>query len=35
MPVRARLTGRVHGPDLSAIAEILGRREVLARLREG
>jgi len=33
MPVRARITGRVHGPDLSAVAEILGREEVLARLR--
>ncbi len=33
MPVRAKITGRVHGPDLSAVAEILGREEVLARLR--
>jgi len=33
MPVRARLTGRLHGPDLSAVAEILGREEVLSRLR--
>jgi len=33
MPVRVRLTGLMHGPDLAATAEILGRDEVLARLR--
>ena len=32
MPVRAKITGRIHGPDLSAVAEILGSEEVLARL---
>jgi nondiscriminating glutamyl-tRNA synthetase len=34
MPVRAKITGRIHGPDLSAVAEILGREETLARLRK-
>ncbi|MBM4118399.1 glutamate--tRNA ligase [bacterium] len=33
MPVRAALTGRTHGPELPAVAAILGREQVLARLR--
>ncbi|MCP4547191.1 MAG: glutamate--tRNA ligase [bacterium] len=33
MPVRVALTGVMHGPDLSAIAELLGREVVLSRLR--
>ncbi|MEZ4397369.1 MAG: glutamate--tRNA ligase [Candidatus Krumholzibacteriia bacterium] len=33
MPVRVALTGRTHGPELAAVAAILGRDEVLARLR--
>ncbi len=32
MPVRALLTGQVHGPELSNILEILGRGEILRRL---
>ena len=32
MPLRRALTGREHGPDLSAILPILGRQEILARL---
>jgi len=33
MPLRAALTGRTQGPELPAIAAILGREEVLRRLR--
>ena len=33
MPVRALLTGRVHGPELSNILEILGKEEILKRLK--
>lgn len=33
MPVRAALTGRVHGPDLNQIADILGKEACLRRLR--
>jgi glutamyl-tRNA synthetase len=33
MPVRVKLTGLMHGPDLAATAEILGLGEVLDRLR--
>ncbi|MBN2170602.1 MAG: glutamate--tRNA ligase [Candidatus Krumholzibacteriota bacterium] len=33
MPLRVALTGVDQGPELAAIAEILGREEVLARLR--
>lgn len=32
MPVRALLTGQVHGPELSNILEILGKEEILRRL---
>lgn len=32
MPVRALLTGQVHGPELSNILEILGKGEILRRL---
>jgi glutamyl-tRNA synthetase len=31
-PVRAALTGRVHGPELPLIADLLGRERCLARL---
>jgi nondiscriminating glutamyl-tRNA synthetase len=33
MPVRVALTGRVHGPDLNQIADILGKETCLRRLR--
>ena len=33
MPVRALLTGQVHGPELSNILEILGKEEILRRLK--
>ncbi len=32
MPLRVALTGRDHGPDLGALAAVLGRGEVLRRL---
>ena len=32
MPLRLVLTGRDHGPDLGALAAVLGRDEVLRRL---
>jgi len=32
-PVRAALTGRVHGPELPVVAETLGRERSIARLR--
>ncbi|HEY6867551.1 MAG TPA: glutamate--tRNA ligase, partial [Candidatus Eisenbacteria bacterium] len=32
-PVRAALTGRIHGPELPVIAEALGRERCVARLR--
>ncbi|WP_314939811.1 glutamate--tRNA ligase [Parvimonas micra] len=32
MPIRALLTGQVHGPELSNILEILGKGEILRRL---
>jgi nondiscriminating glutamyl-tRNA synthetase len=32
-PVRAALTGRVHGPELPTVAETLGRERSIARLR--
>lgn len=32
MPIRALLTGQVHGPELSNILEILGKEEILNRL---
>lgn len=32
MPVRVALTGQIHGPDLAAIFEILGKDEALIRL---
>lgn len=34
MPVRAALTGKVHGPELSNILEILGKEEILRRLNK-
>lgn len=34
MPVRAKLTGKVHGPELSNILEILGKEEILRRLNK-
>jgi nondiscriminating glutamyl-tRNA synthetase len=33
MPVRVALTGRLHGPDLHRIAEILGKESSVKRLR--
>ena len=32
MPLRVKLTGACHGPDLVGIIHLLGREEVLARL---
>lgn len=32
-PVRAALTGRTHGPELPALAELLGRERCVSRLR--
>ena len=32
-PVRAALTGRVHGPELPIVAGTLGRERCIARLR--
>ena len=32
-PVRAALTGRVHGPELPIVADTLGRERCIARLR--
>ncbi len=32
MPIRVKLTGNCHGPDLLGVLEILGRAEVLKRL---
>jgi len=32
-PVRAALTGRVHGPELPVVAQMLGRERSIARLR--
>jgi glutamyl/glutaminyl-tRNA synthetase len=34
MPLRAALTGSLHGPDLSRVMEIRGRDDVLACLRD-
>lgn len=34
MPVRVKLTGLMHGPDLAATAEILGKAELMNRLRD-
>ncbi len=34
-PIRVQLTGRERGPELVRIAEVLGRDEVLRRLRRG
>lgn len=34
MPVRVALTGRMHGPELVKIVEVLGKEEVLSRLKE-
>ena len=34
MPVRAALTGRVHGPDLDKIIALLGADNVLKRLEK-
>jgi nondiscriminating glutamyl-tRNA synthetase len=34
MPIRIGLTGRKHGPDIPAIAEIFGKDKCISRLRE-
>src|SRR5690606_23772335 len=34
MPVRAAVTGRTHGPDLSTTLALLGRERVLMRLSQ-
>lgn len=34
MPIRAALTGRVHGPELDRVFAILGREKALNRLRQ-
>lgn len=33
LPIRAALTGRLHGPELDRISELLGRETVLKRLK--
>lgn len=33
MPIRVKITGTCHGPDLVGILDVLGREEVLKRLR--
>lgn len=33
MPIRVKITGTCHGPDLVGILDVLGRDEVIARLR--
>ena len=33
MPIRAALTGEVHGPDLATIIEIRGREDIISTLR--
>jgi nondiscriminating glutamyl-tRNA synthetase len=33
MPIRAAVTGSLHGPDLSRVMEIRGRESVLAAIR--
>ena len=35
MPLRAALTGAVHGPDLATVIKIRGREDVLRALRLG
>ena len=34
MPLRVALTGRMHGPELYDIVSVLGKEEVLRRLRQ-
>ncbi|HMT11431.1 MAG TPA: hypothetical protein PKA39_07390 [Ignavibacteria bacterium] len=34
MPIRLALTGEEHGPELGMIAYVLGREEVVKRLKE-
>lgn len=33
MPIRVKITGACHGPDLVGILDVLGREEVISRLR--
>ena len=33
MPIRVKLTGNCHGPDLLGILELLGREEVTRRMK--
>ena len=35
MPVRAAVTGEVHGPDLATVIEIRGREDIVSLLRAG
>ena len=32
MPMRVALTGRVHGPEMASIAELLGKKKMQHRL---
>ena len=34
MPVRAAISGNVHGPDLDSIMVVLGKQEVLDRINK-
>ena len=34
MPIRASLTGKVHGPDLPKIISILGKKECIERISQ-
>jgi nondiscriminating glutamyl-tRNA synthetase len=34
-PVRAAVTGNVHGPDIATVASIRGKNDVVAGLRKG
>ena len=34
MPIRASLTGKVHGPDLPKIISILGKEECIERISQ-
>jgi nondiscriminating glutamyl-tRNA synthetase len=33
MPIRVKITGTCHGPDLVGILDVLGRDEVVSRLK--
>ncbi len=35
MPVRVAVTGQLHGPDVDKLMALMGREEVLSRLRKG